>query len=59
MLSGGSVSALVTWDALTAMQGGGFIQNYVVQVFQNGQLLPEVSPTARMYLVTIPFPFSC
>ena len=45
MLSGRNVSALVTWDALTAMQGGGFVQNYTVQVFQNGQLLPEVSPT--------------
>ena len=48
MISGGDVSALVSWDPLTAMQGGGFVQNYVVQVFQNGQLLSDVSLTARM-----------
>ena len=46
MFSGRNVSALVTWDALTAVEGGGFVQNYTVQVFQNGRLLPPVSPTA-------------
>ena len=49
MISGRNVSALVSWDPLTAMQGGGFVQNYTVQVFQNGQLLSDVSLTAHMY----------
>jgi len=46
MLTGNDVSALVTWDALTASEGGGFVQNYTVQVFQDGQLLTNVSPSA-------------
>ena len=46
MLTGDDVSALVIWDALTANEGGGFVQNYTVQVFQNGQLLSNVSPSA-------------
>ena len=46
MLTGDDVSALVTWDALTASEGGGFVQNYTVQVFQDGQLLSNVSPSA-------------
>ena len=46
MLTSNDVSALVTWDALTASQGGGFVQNYTVQVFQDGQLLTNVSPSA-------------
>ena len=37
------VSALVTWDSLTSSEGGGFVQNYTVQVFQDGQLLTNVS----------------
>ena len=44
MLTGDDVSALVTWDALTASEGEGFVQNYTVQVFQDGQLLSNVSP---------------
>jgi len=43
MLTGDDISALVNWDALTASEGGGFVQNYTVQVFQNGQLLSNVS----------------
>ena len=46
MLSGDDVSALVTWDALNASQGQGFVQNYTVQVFQDGQLLTSVSLSA-------------
>ena len=46
MLSGDNISALVTWDALTASQGQGFVQNYTVQVFQDGQLLTNVSFSA-------------
>ena len=46
MLTGDDVSALVTWDALTASEGGGFVQNYTVQVFQGGRLLKNVSSSA-------------
>ena len=46
MLTDDDISALVTWDALTASQGGGFVQNYTVQVFQDGQLLSNVSSSA-------------
>ena len=46
MLTSNDVSALVTWDTLTASEGGGFVQNYTVQVFQDGQLLTNVSSFA-------------
>jgi len=46
MLTGDDVSALVTWDTLTASEEAGFVQNYTVQVFQDGQLLTNVSSSA-------------